>query len=168
MKVFASRFAALFCCLMLLTSSSFAATYKSANGYSFTPPTGWQKLPNFGGSEILYRHSGGSNINVLSRALPTSNITVAQIRAASITQLRSSFKNYKLVAQGDTRLGGAPAGYLTSGYTMEGTGISMRVHQVFALRGSKLFVFTCTSSTAVYPRFSPIFQKTLRSVRWTR
>lgn len=151
----------------LSTGSAQAATYKSANGYSFTPPAGWQKLPNFSGTEIMYRSSTGENINVLSRAVP-AGITLAQIRAATIPQLRAKMTGYQLVGQGNTRLGGVPAAYIYSSYLMGTPPQRMRGDQIFVLRKGRMFAFTCTSRSAVHAKYKPIFQKILNSVRWTK
>lgn len=169
-KMKVSRWATMLCGATMLFSaahSAQAATYKSANGYSFTPPAGWTQRKAFMGSEVLYIHSSGSNLNVVSRAMP-AGVTLAQIRAASFAQLRKAMTGYQLVSQGNTRLGGGAAGFIDSTYLMGTPAQKMRAYQVYALRGGKLYVFTCTARNALYPKYKATFQKTLNSLRWTR
>ena len=153
--------------LFSTANSTQAATYKSANGYQFTPPAGWTQRKGFMDSEVLYIHSSGANINVVSQAVP-AGISLSQIRAASLAQLRKTMTGYKLVTQGNTRLGGGAAGFIDSTYLMGTPAQQMRAYQVYAVRSGKLFVFTCTSRNAIYPQYKSTFQKTLNSVRWTR
>ena len=169
-KIKMSTLATVLCGATMLFStanSTQAATYKSANGYQFTPPAGWTQQKGFAGTEVMYLHPSGTNINVVSQAVP-AGISLSQIRAASLAQLRRTMTGYKLVSQGNTRLGGGPAGFIDSTYVMGTPAQQMRAYQVYAVRSGKLFVITCTARNALYSQYKSTFQKTLNSLRWTR
>ena len=169
-KIKTSRLTAMLCGATMLFSAAIsaqAATYKSTNGYSFAPPNGWTQSKGFAGTEVAYIHSSGTSINVVSQAVP-AGISLSQIRAASLAQLRKTMTGYKLVSQGNTRLGGGAAGFIDSTYLIGTPALQMRAYQVYAVRSGKLLVFTCTSRNAIYPQYKVTFLKTLNSVRWTK
>ena len=169
-KIKTSRLTAILCGATMLFSAAFsaqAATYKSANGFQFTPPAGWTQRKAFMGTEVVYLHSSGTNISAVSQAIPPG-VSLAQVRAASLAQLRQAMTGYKLVSQGNTRLGGGAAAFIDSSYMMGTPAQKMRAYQVYAVRGGKLFVFTCTAKNALYPKYKAAFMKTLNSVRWTK
>lgn len=144
-----------------------AATYRSANGYTITPPAGWTTNKGMMGSEVVFMGPTRENINVVSQAVPRGT-TLEKARADSIVLLRRMMAGYKVLGQGATTLGGSRALTLTSGYQLGSPPMKLRAFQAFALRGNRLYVFTCTSREATYSRYTATFQKTMRSVRWTR
>jgi len=122
-----------------------AATYRSANGYTISPPAGWTTSKGMMGSEVVFMNPTRENINVVVQAVPRGT-TIEKARTDTITLLRRMMTGYKL---------GSPPQKL-------------RALQAFALRGGKLYVFTCTAHQATYARFAGTFQNVLRSVRWTK
>ncbi len=144
-----------------------AATYRSANGYTISPPAGWTTSKGMMGSEVVFMNPTRENINVVVQAVPRGT-TIEKARTDTITLLRRMMTGYKVLGQGTTTLGGARALTLSSAYQLGSPPQKLRALQAFALRGGKLYVFTCTAHQATYARFAGTFQNVLRSVRWTK
>ena len=166
-----SRPAAVVAATVVLASSfagsASAATYRSASGYQITPPSGWTTNKGMMGSEVVFMGPTRENINVVSQAVPRGT-TLEKARADSIVLLRRMMTGYKVLGQGTTTLGGSRALTLTSGYQLGNPPMKLRAFQAFALRNGRLYVFTCTGREATYARYAATFQKTMRTVRWTR
>ena len=168
-KIRKSALATVLCGVTMLFSianTAQAAIYKSPNGYQITVPNGWTQQKGFMGTEVAYTDASGASISVLSPPEPVGPTTLTQIRLASVEHIRRILNDYKLVKQGNTKLGGVPAAYITSSYSMGTPKRMVRVHQVIAVRHNKLFVFTATASKASYPRYAATFHNMLQSVRW--
>lgn len=144
-----------------------AAPYKSAKGYQITAPKGWATRPGMMGAEVIFMNPDGTNINVVSQPVPRGT-TVEKARADSITLLGRIMNKYKMIGKGTSSLGGTRALTLSSGYQMGTPPQSMRAYQVFTIRNSTLFVFTCTARNASYAKYNSTFQNTLATVRWTK
>jgi hypothetical protein len=144
-----------------------AATYRSANGFQITPPAGWTTSKGVMGSEVVFMGPTRENINVVSQTVPRGT-TLEKARAETIKLWPRMMTGYKVLGQGTTTLGGTRALTLTSGYEMGSPPQRLRAFQAFALRGGRIYVFTCTGREATYSRYAATFQKSLRTVRWTR
>lgn len=166
-----SRFGAVLAATVVITASAIgsasAAPYKSANGYTITPPKGWTTNNATAGTEVVFMSPTRENLNVVSQQVPKGT-TMEQARAQSIVLLRRMMTNYKVLGQGSATLGGQRALSLTSGYTLSQPPQKLRAYQEFTIRKGRLFVFTCTAREATYPKFAAAFRATLASVRWTK
>lgn len=144
-----------------------AETYKSANGYTITPPAGWTTSKAVAGTEVMFLSPTRENINVVSQAVPKGT-TMEQARTQSIALLKRMMKNYKAIAQSSSKLGGQRALTLTSAYTLSDPPQQLRAYQVFTIRNNKLFVFTCTAKLETYAKYYSTFKASLNSVRFTK
>lgn len=166
-----SRFGAVLAATVVVTASAIggtsAAPYKSANGYTITPPKGWTTSNATAGTEVVFMSPTRENLNVVSQQVPKGT-TMEQARAQSIVLLRRVMTKYKVLGQGTSTLGGQRALTLTSGYVLNQPSQKLRAYQEFTIRSGRLFVFTCTAREAVYPKFAAKFRGMLSSVRWTK
>ncbi len=144
-----------------------AAPYRSANGYTITPPAGWTTSHGTPGTEVVFMSKTRENINVVTVAVPKS-VTLEQARAAGVAQMRRVMTNYKVLGQGYTTLGGQRAAVLVSGYMLSQPPIKVRAYQAFAIHNGKLVAFTCTAREATFGKYNSAFMGALSSVRWTK
>lgn len=149
------------------TDVASAATYRSANGYTIAAPAGWTTSKGVMGTEVIFMSPTRENINVVVQAVPRGT-TLAKARAETITLLRRMMTGYKVLGQGNMTMGGVRALTLSSSYQMGNPPQGLLAFQTFALRGGKLYVFTCTAQRTTYARHAGTFRNALRSLRWTR
>lgn len=146
-----------------------AKPFRSAKGYSVTPPAGWQVKSNgMMGADVIF-------IAPPSRGLSSSfNVVVTQAPGETLeggrrqinSMLPKAFAGYKRVAQGYTTLGGLRALATTSTYLIGTPSRRLRMKQIVVLRNSRAYTFTAAAADANYARYDAIFNKTLQTVRF--
>ncbi len=157
--------------LMQIASNSWAETYHSPNGYSITAPYGWS-LDKSGtmGSDVSMlakpERKFANNLNVRLSATPPG-YTLAKAQKEIKAAYQQKFPGFKLISENLTTVNREHAYELIFDYTQGAQVGQLWVRQDIILHAGKLYAITCTALAANADRYSYIFNRIIRSVRWT-
>ena len=120
----------------------------SQNGFSFIPPTGWQKInTNVLGTDVIFANTAspgdGANINVTSG---TTTLSLDSYVAMSKKELGTVLTNYKLVNEATTTVNSIPA-YILGGTFRQGTS-TLENLQLIVVSNYKWYVVTGTAASS--------------------
>src|SRR6476646_6263473 len=107
-----TRTTATLAALLLLGSATAATFTDSKNGFSVTPPSGWDKV-DYAGTAVVYmnpvRVKGfGPNLNVIVQTVPAGT-TQAQFHQGSLAQSKKYVTGGQIIQVRAVTLGGRPA-----------------------------------------------------------
>jgi len=105
---------------------------------------------------LVVQPSGGQ------KTLPTD--LPAQLEAG----MRAQMPSYKVLGSARLTVAGTPALRVDGSLLQPPANTAVRNRQVFVLRGERVYVFTFSSSAASFARDVPVFDRMLRTVRWTK
>ncbi|MFC4639602.1 DcrB-related protein [Deinococcus hohokamensis] len=155
---------------LLLTGWSVAAPYTDTkNGFSVTPPAGWQK-GNYPGTALVYLSPKpikefAPNVNVVIQTLP-KGMTQAQYHQLSTAQIAKVITDGKIVGNRSVTLGGQPANELT--YTGRQGQYLLSFLATYAVRGGKAYIVTFTTVKGQEAGIKPLAAAFVKSFRFTR
>jgi len=165
------KFSIILLTFALLMTAAVAKTHTSKKGYSVAIPKGWTvDTSKMMGTDVIFLakplNSFRANLNVITT--PSNGQTLAQVKAQINSTYPGVFNTYKKLAQGNTKIGGFTALYLTATHKTGSPNKLLRMHQVFVLRKGSAYIFTCTASNADYAKSDAAFEMALASVKWTK
>ena len=157
--------------LCVLAHISNAAPFRSARGYTFSPPPGWKRGANFGGVEAAFyapRVNGfAPNINVAVQKV-SPGTTLAQLRKGADTMLPRILTNWKKLVSDPATLAGTRGIRTIGTYRLGTPPRQLRMYQVAALHKGRLYAFTGTATADNYAAAENAVKKAIASVRWTK
>jgi hypothetical protein len=146
-----------------------AKTYSSKNGYSIVAPAGWtvdtSKKAN---SDVIFmgKQANGFRPNLSVTVTASGGQNLSQVRSYINTAYPRVFKNYQKLGQGNTKLGGVPAVFVSATHKTGSPNTLVRMYQVIALRKGAAYIVTCTARNADYAKSDAAFKKALASMKW--
>ncbi|MFC4427446.1 PsbP-related protein [Deinococcus navajonensis] len=155
---------------LVLSGWSAAAPYTDAkNGFSVTPPAGWQK-GSYPGTALVYLSPKPvkeftPNVNVVVQALP-KGMTQAQYHQLSTSQIAKVITEGRILSNRATTLGGQPANELV--YTGRQGQYLLSFLATYAVRGGQAYIVTFTTVKGQEAAIKPMAAAFVKSFRFTR
>jgi hypothetical protein len=148
----------------LLCATAQATPFRG-RGFMLDVPRGWKTQLLEAAEVLLLGPGNGANFNVVtSPARPGQTLEAG---AKEINAELRKLKGYKRYGQKVTQLNGVRAFADEYAYDSPHNG-RLRVRQVMAIRGGKVYAVTAMSRTTTWPRVWPAFKATFASFRWTK
>ncbi|THF88681.1 DUF1795 domain-containing protein [Deinococcus sp. KSM4-11] len=141
-----TRTTATLAALLLLGSATAATFTDSKNGFSVTPPSGWDKV-DYAGTAVVYmnpvRVKGfGPNLNVIVQTVPAGT-TQAQFHQGSLAQIKKYVTGGQIIQVRAVTLGGRPANEVV--YTGRQGDFSLYFIAIYAVKGTSAYIVTGTT-----------------------
>ncbi|GGQ94540.1 PsbP-related protein [Deinococcus ruber] len=155
---------------LTLASTALGATFTDkANGFSVTPPAGWNR-GNVQGVAVIYgsptKVDGFTpNVNVAVETLP-GTISLTEYGRAGDVQFVKAIPGAKKVSSVRSTLGGYPA--ISQVYTGTVQGHALYFTQTFAVVGKRAYVLTGTTTPARASMLAPQMAAFVKSFRVLR
>ena len=170
MPLHATRASVFLACVLLnLLAQAGATPFHDAElGFSFQPPSGWKKRA-VAGARVAYlapEQIGGHtpNLNLVVTTSPTP--ITAQAIQEGLAGIRAGIPDMRNYSEKQVRVAGATA-YLLS-YDGTARGQSLHAEQLVLVKANRVYTLTGGAPSSLGGRYSPIFQKVFRSVRFTK
>ncbi|WP_309573261.1 PsbP-related protein [Deinococcus sp.] len=132
---------------LLLLGSAHAATYSdSKNGFTLTPPAGWEKV-DYEGTAVVYMNPArvkgfGPNLNVIVQTVPAGT-TQAQFHQGSVAQIKKYVSGGQIIQTRAVTLAGRPANEVV--YTGRQGDFSLYFIAIYAVKGTSAYIVTGTT-----------------------
>lgn len=141
------------------------------HGFAITGPRGWTKgeaapaLVVFRSPQADESDAFTENVNVTVEDLPSDSVSLRQYRDGALANVRRAITNFRLLEEGDARLGGTAAARIS--YLGTQGQFQLRFLQVFAVRTAKAYVVTFTAEEPRFEQYRPAAQTAIDSFTFT-
>jgi len=142
--------------------------YNNRENFSMRFPVNWEVREGVMGTAVaaLSPQEGSSdafreNVNVLFETLPT-RMSLEEYWNASLQVFSKT--NFKIINQGDTKIGGENAKFST--YTCNMIGTDQKNKCYVLVRGDKGCVITCSAPASDFSRYETKFEEIVQSFRF--
>lgn len=155
---------------LLLLGGSLAAPFTDAkNGFTVTPPAGWQKV-DYPGTAVVYmapRRVGdfAPNLNVIVQPVPAGT-TQARFHTGSLAQIRKFVSGGKVIQTRDVTLSGQKANEVV--YTGRQGKFSLYFIAIYAVKGKTAYIITGTTPLGVQGDMAQVTRAFAKSFKITR
>jgi hypothetical protein len=146
------------------SGTAHAAPIIGIAGYRVDPPQGWVVKQNVGPADLMMVDPTPSNlpttISLTLEPLGAKGNPKAALRDlvdGSVEDFRKGTDNFKLIGETDTVLAGEPAIEVEATYDAAGTGVTAKLHEIFAIHGTLEYTLVLLTDTQVAARTEPVF-----------
>lgn len=137
-----------------------------ANGFSIVPPAGWEAGEPNEQTFLIYLDAPKDNFraNFNVNVSEDDSTPIKEIGKYIKPEFAKQFDKWKLVSEGTVTLGGQPAYFISSRFSMQGYDIQ---NLQYYIRGKKkrFYVLTFTALASSYKSYESAFKQTAASVQ---
>jgi len=160
--------------MILTLAAAFAQkTFTSREGgFTIVPPKGWKSEngSQYGVQAVFYgptERNFAVNINYVTENLPSA-MSLNEYTTAALRAVGGALDGYKQVSRRTVTVGNAKATEHIYRFNIKEAGMSLQGKQLIFVRGRKAQVFTFTALTSNYAKHVSTFDRSMKTLRWTR